>query len=186
MFSDATYAGGFRDSMSFAAGQPTQQQQQQQLQSRPQQQQQQQQQQTAGQMMGGGFGAAGNGFDGATSASASLGVVAGGEGWPPVSPGDMARYHQRFQQADTDGDGKLSGGEVVPVLMSLDAPKEVLKDIWRGCPFNSHLDLRLSLPSLVCFISQHQKRNVWNCINHLFITRLSVKSREYKRVSGRP
>ena len=55
--------------------------------------------------------------------------LASGE-WPPVSSADMARYQQVFQQTDADHDGKLSGSELVPVLLSLNAPKELLKDIW--------------------------------------------------------
>ena len=42
----------------------------------------------------------------------------------------MVRYQQVFQQTDADHDGKLTGGELVPVLMSLNAPNELLKDIW--------------------------------------------------------
>ena len=55
--------------------------------------------------------------------------LASGE-WPPVSSADMTRYQQVFQQTDADHDGKLSGSELVPVLLSLNAPKELLKDIW--------------------------------------------------------
>ena len=55
--------------------------------------------------------------------------LASGE-WPPVTSADMVRYQQVFQQTDADHDGKLTGGELVPVLMSLNAPNELLKDIW--------------------------------------------------------
>ena len=57
-------------------------------------------------------------------------VAAGDEPWPPVSHADVERYAQVFRHHDADGDGKLSGGEVVPMMMALNAPQEVLKDIW--------------------------------------------------------
>lgn len=57
-------------------------------------------------------------------------AAAGDEPWPPMSHADVERYAQIFRHHDTDGDGKLSGGEVVPMMMALNAPQEVLKDIW--------------------------------------------------------
>ena len=57
-------------------------------------------------------------------------AAAGDEPWPPMSHADVERYAQVFRHHDTDGDGKLSGGEVVPMMMALNAPQEVLKDIW--------------------------------------------------------
>jgi epidermal growth factor receptor substrate 15 len=83
-------------------------------------------QQMPAQTMGvGGFGEP---FGAAPAAPAPR--LSGGDAWPPASPADMARYQQMFQRHDTDGDGKLSGGEIVPLLMALDPPKALLKDIW--------------------------------------------------------
>ena len=80
------------------------------------------------QTTGNGFGDFGSSFgDFGAQNSAS---VAGDEPWPPASPSDLARYSQIFQHHDTNGDGKLGGGEVVPMMMALNAPNEVLKDIW--------------------------------------------------------
>jgi hypothetical protein len=74
---------------------------------------------------GGSFGESFGDF-GAQNAPAA----AGDEPWPPMSHADVERYAQVFRHHDTDGDGKLSGGEVVPMMMALNAPQEVLKDIW--------------------------------------------------------
>ena len=57
-------------------------------------------------------------------------AAAGDEPWPPMSRADVERYAQVFRHHDADGDGKLSGSEVVPMMMALNAPQEVLKDIW--------------------------------------------------------
>ncbi len=104
------------------------------------------QQQAPSMMMGGGLPAQGQAAPSAqpqltTGPSAQMGMggmgmgemetksLASGE-WPPVISADMVRYQQVFQQTDADHDGKLTGGELVPVLMSLNAPNELLKDIW--------------------------------------------------------
>ena len=81
---------------------------------------------------GNGFGNFGNSFGDSFGDFGGQGApnAAGDEPWPPVSPADYTRYTQIFQHHDTDGDGKLAGGEVVPMMMALNAPKEVLKDIW--------------------------------------------------------
>ena len=111
---DYSFNGG---PSSYATGQPQHQQQQQY--GMPQQQQ------TTGfgGDVTGNFGSLGGM---GSTAPTDVGGAAGGSGgtaWPPVSPTDLAAYQRRFQAADNDGDGKLAGGEVVPVLMSLDAPK---------------------------------------------------------------
>lgn len=65
-----------------------------------------------------------------TPTPGAAGEAAGAGDWPALSAADFSRYQVQFQQADTDGDGRLSGADMFPVLMSLDAPKELLKDIW--------------------------------------------------------
>jgi hypothetical protein len=51
--------------------------------------------------------------------------------WPEIGPSDWQRYQQLFL-ANTNGapDGRLSGQQISPILLSIDAPKHVLKDIW--------------------------------------------------------
>lgn len=51
--------------------------------------------------------------------------------WPVIGPSDWQRYQQVFL-TNTRGnpEGRLSGQEVAPILLGLDAPKHVLKDIW--------------------------------------------------------
>jgi epidermal growth factor receptor substrate 15 len=63
-------------------------------------------------------------------APAPAGALATDDTWPAATPEDMARYQQMFQQHDKNGDGKLAGGEIAPLLLSLNPPKELLKDIW--------------------------------------------------------
>ena len=63
-------------------------------------------------------------------ASAPTSALANDDAWPAATPEDMARYQQMFQQHDKNGDGKLAGGEIAPLLLSLNPPKELLKDIW--------------------------------------------------------
>ena len=99
--------------------------------------------------MGGGFGAFGTSASASTPlqeqprvsvsgeggfpsepAPAPAGALATDDAWPAATPEDMARYQQMFQQHDKNGDGKLAGGEIAPLLLSLNPPKELLKDIW--------------------------------------------------------
>ena len=51
--------------------------------------------------------------------------------WPEIGPSDWQRYQQLFL-ANTNGmpDGRLSGQQISPILLGIDAPKHVLKDIW--------------------------------------------------------
>jgi len=51
--------------------------------------------------------------------------------WPVIGPNDWQRYQQMFL-ANTNGnpDGRLTGPQTVPILLGLNAPKHVLKDVW--------------------------------------------------------
>ena len=57
----------------------------------------------------------------------SVSVVA----WPEIGPSDWQRYQQVFL-SNTRGnpEGRLSGQEIAPILLGMNAPKHVLKDIW--------------------------------------------------------
>ena len=51
--------------------------------------------------------------------------------WPVIGPSDWQRYQQIFL-SHTKGDpaAKLTGQQVAPILLGMNAPKQVLKDIW--------------------------------------------------------
>lgn len=51
--------------------------------------------------------------------------------WPVIGPNDWQRYQHMFL-ANTNGnpDGRLTGPQTVPILLGLNAPKHVLKDVW--------------------------------------------------------
>ena len=51
--------------------------------------------------------------------------------WPVIGPNDWQRYQQIFL-LNTNGnpEGRLSGQQVAPILLGMNAPKQVLKDVW--------------------------------------------------------
>lgn len=51
--------------------------------------------------------------------------------WPVIGPNDWQRYQQIFlSNASGNPEARLSGQQVAPILLAMNAPKQVLKDIW--------------------------------------------------------
>ncbi|KAL2650183.1 hypothetical protein R1flu_018311 [Riccia fluitans] len=50
--------------------------------------------------------------------------------WPRMTPVDVQRYTGYFASADTDRDGKITGGQARDLFLSWGLPREVLKQVW--------------------------------------------------------